>query len=27
MQAKYGMSDEQVESIAAQVRAEKNLSE
>jgi len=27
MQAKYGMSDEQVEAIAAQVRAEKNLSE
>ena len=26
MQAKYGMSDEQVEAIAAQVRAEKNLS-
>ena len=25
MQAKYGMSDEQVEAIAAQVRAEKNL--
>jgi uncharacterized tellurite resistance protein B-like protein len=25
MQAKYGMSDEQVEAIAAQVRQEKNL--
>jgi len=25
MQAKYGMSDEQVEAIAAQVRAEKDL--
>jgi len=27
LQAKYGMSDEQVEAIAAQVRQEKNLTE